>query len=207
MSEVQKAACTIDGDVPELFFTPDLKGYGWVFRKGDYLNIGLGREDKHKLAGHVQRFCEYLQAQGKIPRDLPEKFKGHAYLLYHHATRHLIDDGALLIGDSAGLAYPQSGEGIRPAVESALMAAQVILDCRSDYRRDYLQPYVDRLEARYGRREPSRSLAERLPAGVKQAIARTLMKSRWFSRNILTARWFLHTQDEPLPPRVYPGRS
>ena len=200
MSVAQKAACTVNGDVPELFFTPDLKGYGWVFRKGDYLNIGLGREDKHKLSGHVQRFCASLQDQGKIPRNLPDKFRGHAYLLYHHATRQLVVDGSLLIGDSAGLAYPQSGEGIRPAVESALMAAQVILDCRGDYRREYLQPYVDRLEARYGRRQPTPGLAQRLPAGIKQAIARMLMKNHWFSRNILAARWFLHTQDEPLPP-------
>ena len=200
MSVAQKAACTVNGDVPELFFAPDLKGYGWVFRKGDYLNIGLGREDKHKLSGHVQRFCASLQDQGKIPRNLPDKFRGHAYLLYHHATRQLVVDGSLLIGDSAGLAYPQSGEGIRPAVESALMATQVIVDCRGDYRREYLQPYVDRLEARYGRREPTPGLAERLPAGIKQAIARMLMKNHWFSRNILTVRWFLHTQDEPLPP-------
>jgi hypothetical protein len=78
------------------------------------------------------------------------------------------------------------------------MAAQVILDCRGDYRREYLRPYVDRLEARYGRREPTPGLAERLPAGIKQAIARILMKNHWFSRNILAARWFLHTQDEPL---------
>ena len=206
MSAQQKAACTVQGEVPELFFTPDLKGYGWVFRKGDYLNIGLGREDKHKLSSHVRRFCEYLQSEGKIPRDLPGKLRGHAYLLYHHATRRLVGDGALLIGDSAGLAYPQSGEGIRPAVESALLAAQVIVDCRGDYRRELLQPYVDLLEARFGRRESDRGFMPRLPAVFRQAIARVLMKNRWFSRSILTARWFLHTGEAPLPARIYPGR-
>ena len=203
MSALQKAACTVDGNIPELFFTPDLKGYGWVFRKGDYLNIGLGREDKQKLSGHVRRFCEFLQTQGRIPRDLPEKFKGHAYLLYHHASRRLVGDGTILIGDSAGLAYPQSGEGIRPAVESALMAAQVILDCQGDYRRKFLQPYVGKLETRFGRREPGPGFTGRLPAVFKQAIARILMKNHWFSRNILTARWFLHTREKPLPPRVH----
>src|SRR3569833_1101145 len=34
---------------PELYFCADLQGYGWIFRKGDYLNIGLGREDNHHL--------------------------------------------------------------------------------------------------------------------------------------------------------------
>lgn len=198
MSAEQRTACTVDGNVPELFFTPDLKGYGWVFRKGDYLNIGLGREDKHKLSAHVQQFCRQLQSQGRIPLDLPEKFRGHAYLLYPHATRRLVADGALLIGDAAGLAYPQSGEGIRPAVESALMAAAVIRDCGGDYRSERLQPYVDQLEERFGQREPAPRLTDRLPAVFRRTIARLLMKSRWFSRNILTARWFLHQQQKPL---------
>jgi len=198
LSTRQKAACPVDGKVPELFFTPDLKGYGWVFRKGDYLNIGLGREDKHKLSGHVKKFCERLQAEGRIPRELPGKFKGHAYLLYHHASRPLVDDGVLLIGDSAGLAYPQSGEGIRPAVESALLAAQIIAKCDGDYRLENLRPYVDQLEARFGPREPSPGLMEKLPIRIKQTAARWLMKNRWFSRNIVAARWFLHVQDQSM---------
>ena len=136
----------------------------------------------------------------RIPARLPEKFRGHAYLLYHHATRRLVDDALLLIGDSAGLAYPQSGEGIRPAVESALLAARVIADCQGDYRRGNLMPYVDRLEARFGRREPSPGPMDKLPSRLKQFVARRLMKNRWFSRNVLTARWFLHVQDGPLPP-------
>ena len=202
MSPEQKAECPVEGDIPELFFTPDLKGYGWVFRKGDYLNIGLGREDKHKLTGHVKRFCEQLQTAGRIPQELPEKFRGHAYLLYHHARRRLLDDGMLLVGDAAGLAYPQSGEGIRPAVESALLAAQVIAECDGDYRCENLQSYVDLLEARFGQREPAPGLLDKLPAGFRQAAARLLMRNQWFSRNILTNRWFLHAQDKPLPPRV-----
>jgi geranylgeranyl reductase family protein len=196
----QRANCPVDGETPELFFTSDLKGYGWVFRKGDYLNVGLGREDKQKLSGHVMKFCKRLQAEGRIPADLPGKFKGHAYLLYHHASRRLVDDGVLLIGDAAGLAYPQSGEGIRPAVESALLAAQVIRDCDGDYRSANLKSYENLLQARFGKREPSPGLIEKLPARIRQAAARWLMKNHWFSRNVLAARWFLHRQDEPLSP-------
>ena len=107
-----------------------------------------------------------------------------------------------MIGDVAGLAYPQSGEGIRPAVESALLAAQVIVDCDGDYRRENLKPYMSQLEARFGQREPPPGVLEKLPAGFRQAVARLLMKSHWFSRNVLTERWFLHAQDKPLPPLV-----
>ena len=55
----------------------------------------------------------------------------------------------LLIGDAAGLAYPQSGEGIRPAVESALLAARVIDECNHDYSAARLQRYTDLIEQRF----------------------------------------------------------
>jgi len=198
MNAEQKANCKIDKQKPELFFTPDLKGYGWIFRKGDYLNIGLGREDKSKLSGHVKEFCRYLKEQGKIPEDTPEKFHGHAYLLYPHAIRKVFGDHVLLIGDAVGLAYPQSGEGIRPAVESAMLAANVIKACEGDYQQHNLQAYQQELESRFGEREPSPDMMERLPMGIKRLVASQLMKTQWFTRNIVTDRWFLQSQQEPL---------
>ena len=198
MTPEQAATCPVDPAVPELFFTPDLAGYGWVFRKGDYLNIGLGREDNHQLSQHVAEFVQHLKAQGRIPGDTPEKFHGHAYLLYPHAPRPLVDDGCLLIGDAAGLAYPQSGEGIRPAVESALLAARTLRECAGDFSRNRLDTYREWLEARFGRRQPAPGLLERLPAGLKQAVAARLLRSAWFARNVVMDRWFLHTHQPPL---------
>jgi flavin-dependent dehydrogenase len=108
----------------------------------------------------------------------------------------------MLIGDAAGLAYAQSGEGIRPAVESALMAARVILKCQGDYGVDRLQPFVNELENRFGKRH-SQPLP---PAGTssefRQFLARILMKNHWFSKNILIRRWFLHATDQPLPATI-----
>jgi len=198
MTSQQAAACTIDAEVPELFFTPDLKGYGWIFRKGDFLNIGLGREDKHKLSSHVQDFVQYLKQQDKIPQDLAEKFNGHAYLLYPHAIRDIVIDNVMLIGDAAGLAYPQSGEGIRPAVESALLAARVIEDSRGEYTAAKLQNYHKLIEQRFGERHPGPDLMERLPLGIKQLVAAELMKTRWFTTKIVTDRWFLQSHQEPM---------
>lgn len=198
MSPEQISECPVKGEVPELFFTPDLKGYGWVFRKGDYLNVGLGREDPHKLSGHVERFCDYLAQAGRIPRDMPGKLKGHAYLLYPHARRKPTGDAVLLIGDAAGLAYAQSGEGIRPAVESALLAARVILGCQGDYRMENLEPYVGALEKRFGRRQSQALPAQNGASPLRQLLARVLMKNRWFSKNMLIRRWFLHAYEAPL---------
>jgi len=199
MTDLQKTNCTINAESPELFFTPDLKGYGWVFRKGGYLNIGLGREDKNKLSSHVEEFCHYLSAQGKIPNDIIDKYNGHAYLLYPHATREMVVDHALLIGDSAGLAYPQSGEGIRPAVESAMLAADVIRTCDNDYSKNTLQAYINMMEKRFGRRLPVPVLMERLPLPVKKVFASQLMKTHWFTKNIVADKWFLQSHQLPLP--------
>ena len=92
MSPEQAKSCRVEADVPELFFTRDLKGYGWVFRKGRYINIGLGRQDTHGLAAHVADFLAFLEARQKIPPQRPEKLCGHPYLLYGQAPRPLIGD-------------------------------------------------------------------------------------------------------------------
>ncbi len=199
MNVQQKENCTIKQEVPELFFTPDLMGYGWVFRKGDYLNIGLGREDKSKLSSHVKDFCDYLTAQGKIPADITAKYNGHAYLLYNHAIRKMVAENVLLIGDSAGLAYPQSGEGIRPAVESAILAAEVIRDCEAKYNSNNLQAYNIAMQQRFGQRLPGPDLMERLPMFVKKVFASQLMKTQWFTKNVVTDKWFLQSHQSQLP--------
>lgn len=193
----QQGACRVDPRTPELFFCGDMKGYGWCFRKGNFLNVGLGREGGHQLSRHVQAFRASLIAQGKIPRNTPVDFHGHAYLLYSSARRAVVDDGVLLIGDAAGLAYPQSGEGIRPAIESALMAAQTVGAARGDYRRERLAPYQRLLDARFGLRASPASegiLTERM----KQTLAGWLLGSRWFSRHVVLNRWFLHAHEKPL---------
>ncbi|WP_417520625.1 NAD(P)/FAD-dependent oxidoreductase [Marinobacter sp.] len=195
MTQEQAKACEARGDTPELWFCKDLKGYAWVFRKGNYLNIGLGREDNHKLTEHLQDFVEAMKAKGKIPADLPSRFKGHAYLLYNHAGRPLLDDGLLLIGDAAGLAYTQSGEGIRPAIESALLAANVIRQA-PDVSAASLQAYGDAIAERFGHRGSVTEEGFQVPDWVKMPLAATLMRSHWFTRKVITEKWFLH-QDVP----------
>jgi len=183
--------------VPELYFCWDLKGYGWCLRKGDFLNIGLGREDDHGLAQQVTAFRDFLTAAGRIPADIQPRFKGHAYLLYQHARRKLIDDGVLLIGDAAGLAYTRSGEGIRPAMESGLLAAATILQAAGDYSRAGLEPYAARLESRFGPR-PVRDWPAWLPQRFRARLAKGLMNRRWFAQHVLLDRWFLHVDEPPL---------
>ena len=197
MTPEQAAACPVQADVPELFFCEDLSGYGWVVRKDNFLNVGLGREDSHKLSEHVGVFRQQLVDSGKIPAETPLKFHGHAYILYPKATRPLLKDGVMIIGDAAGLAYPESGEGIRPAVESAILAAQVIASAEGDYSQTTLLAYQQNLEDRLGKRG-QKEIMDFLPGWLKQSLAGALLTTHWFVRNYVVERWFLHLDQPPL---------
>ena len=200
MSAAQAARSPVRGDTPQLYFCPDLAGYAWVVRKGDWLNVGIGRRGPHRLGEHFARFLAAMVRDGVLDEDLARsRASGHAYLLYPHAARPLLADGALLIGDAAGLAYPESGEGIRPAVESALLAAAAIRDCRGDYSRAGLAGYARAIERRFGARCVQAGGNAALPGRLKQRAAAMLMRSRWFAREIVTRRWFLREQVAALP--------
>lgn len=198
MSPAQRSQCNVDPEIPELFFCEDLAGYGWIFRKGDFLNVGLGREDNHKLTEHVQRFSAIMKSSGKIPADMPGKFHGHAYLLYQNSPRKMLDDGVFLIGDAAGLAYAQSGEGIRPAVESGLLGAKVIRNAAQDYRRESLNRYIEHLISHLGNRQSLVNISHLMPEKATQYLGAKLLLTHWFIRHIVMNRWFLHTQQSPL---------
>ena len=132
MDASQAARSKVEGEIPELFFCRDMLGYGWVFRKDNYLNVGLGRTDSHEISRHVKNFVGYL-ARARAVETPDTGIAGHAYGLFGRSQRKILDDGVLLIGDAAGLAYPESGEGIRPAIESGLIAAHAILAAEGNY--------------------------------------------------------------------------
>jgi len=193
LNERQRDECRVEADTPELYFCSDLKGYGWCFRKQNYLNIGLGRMDSHRLHDHVASFVAFLKSAGRISQDTPA-LSGHAYLLYGRSPRSLVDDGLLLIGDAAGLAYAQSGEGILPAIQSGLIAAHTILDAQGDYRRERLSSYAQSLRQTLGNsgEDWTTRLGRHLPTAVIRGVSGALLTNRRFARDVLLDRWFLH---------------
>ena len=197
MDARQQATCSIRPEIPELYFCADMKGYGWCFRKGNILNVGLGRLDKHQLSSHVADFLDFLKATNRLAFDLPAALAGHAYLLYGRTTRNVVADGMLLIGDSAGLAFSQSGEGIRPAIESGLLAAKVIA-AANGYSRQQLAAYRTLLTQRFGKSEShwATRIGSRLPQGWINAAGQKLLANKWFTRELVLNRWFLRS-DEP----------
>jgi flavin-dependent dehydrogenase len=194
MASTQETACAVDTEVPELFLCDDLKGYGWCVRKGPYLNVGFGRQDQHDLPAQVRRFVELLRAKGRVPADVPPKWRGHAYLIYGSTSRRVSGDRVLLVGDAAGMAYAQSGEGIRPAIESGLLAADAIV-AAAHRAQPELDGYQRALESRFGARS---TMLPGFPSGISTWLAPHLLRNSWFTRRVLLDRWFLHAHQPAL---------
>lgn len=198
----EEASYDIAPERPELYFSRDLQGYGWCFRKERYLNVGFGSLERRSLPKASDGFVAFLKERGKIPRDASWRWRGHAYLLSEPQRRRIVDNGVVLIGDAAGLAYPQSGEGIRPAIESGLLAARAIVDARRSYTAERLASYERALRERFSVTTLSRLLSRAIPRRVSSAIAPLLFDMPLFVRHVLLDRWFLHSRDAFLPSRL-----
>jgi flavin-dependent dehydrogenase len=144
----------------------------------------------------VGEFLAFLNERRRIPPDTTTRWKGHAYSIYPAAARPLLDDGVVLVGDAAGLAYAESGEGIRPAVESGLLAARTILLTEGTYTRESLTPYRQAIEARFGTRP--KGAAPRVPAWLTALAGAAVLKTPWLTRRVVIERWFLHRHESAL---------
>ncbi len=117
------------------FFDHDLSGYSWYVPKGGgYLNIGIGgRFADLKVKGqtiqqHWQWFVQKLKIKGLV-QTVPDKVPGYNY--YLHDDQHIVQKGnVFLVGDAAGVATLDMGEGIGPAIQSGLLAARAIVTGR-----------------------------------------------------------------------------
>jgi geranylgeranyl reductase family protein len=100
-------------------------GYGWVFPKGDHVNVGVGgwQSEGPRLRGHLRRL---LDAHG-LPEDAVHELRGHRLPLRRPGSP-LARGRVLLVGDAAGLVDPLSGDGMYEAFVSSRLAAESILD-------------------------------------------------------------------------------
>ena len=99
-------------------------GYGWVFPKGDHVNVGVGGWEREgpRLRQHLLRFCrEY-----GIPESSLEDVRGYRLPLVQPRAR-LAKGRVALLGDAAGLVDPLSGDGIYEAFLSAKLATEAVL--------------------------------------------------------------------------------
>lgn len=135
-----------EGDGPHdlvFDFAPLPGGYGWLFPKGDHVNIGVGTfadGDPASLKRVTRELLAAYTAQklgvslGSFPASITTGqhlgMGGHAYV-----PRGRV----LLAGDAAGLVDPLTGEGIHSAIVSGQAAAAAVLpggDVAAAYARE-----------------------------------------------------------------------
>lgn len=114
------------------FFDHRLPGYSWYVPKGaQHLNIGIGGKAAalaargQTIQAHWNLLIEKLARLGLVQGRAYQP-KGHHYYL-REKVRNGQQGNAYIIGDAAGLATIDMGEGIGPAVESGILAAEAIL--------------------------------------------------------------------------------
>lgn len=121
-------------------------GYGWIFPKGDHINVGVGGngEEGPKLRAELQRMCE---AYGIDP-DSAEDTRGYRLPMRLSGTR-LARGNTAVIGDAAGLVDPLSGDGMYEAFYSAKLVVSAALDVLAGRAED-LDAYQAAVERRIG---------------------------------------------------------
>jgi geranylgeranyl reductase family protein len=118
-------------------------GYGWVFAKGDHVNVGVGawQSEGPRIREHLARVCF---AHNLDPEQL-ESVRGHRLPMRRPGVR-IAGERALLVGDAAGLIDPISGDGMYECFVSSKLAAAAVLDLLGG-RASSLEPYEAAVEA------------------------------------------------------------
>src|SRR5262245_53259145 len=118
-------------------------GYGWVFPKGDHVNVGVGgwEAEGPRLRGHLAELCRRHGIDG----EALESVRGHRLPL--RRSGFVPARGrALLVGDAAGLVDPLTGDGMYEAFVSARLASAAVLDVLAG-RAETVDAYNTRLRA------------------------------------------------------------
>jgi geranylgeranyl reductase family protein len=138
-----------------------LPGYGWVFGVGDGTsNVGLGILNTSSSFQHVDYKAllrTWLDATpeewGFREQNRTQPIRGAALPMGFNRAP-LYTRGMLLVGDAGGMVNPFNGEGIAYAMESAALAADVIVQARARTsvaaREQALAGYPRTLKATYG---------------------------------------------------------
>jgi geranylgeranyl reductase family protein len=116
-------------------------GYGWVFPKGDHVNVGIGgwESEGPRLRTLLRQVCE---SHGLADAPLSE-LRGHRLPLRRPESR-IARGRAALVGDAAGLVDPLTGDGMYEAFYSAKLASEAVLDLLAGKAQD-LDPYARRV--------------------------------------------------------------
>ncbi len=124
-----------------------IKGYGWVFPKKEILNIGFGAHNTSiksiKMKEIWKDYINLLKKDGYFPNDQEIPPVKGAPLPLSGPIKATTMDYTLLVGDSAGMESPLSGEGIYYEMHAGKIAVDTIKKAleTGDYSQQHLDQY------------------------------------------------------------------
>lgn len=148
----------------EIHFQPDVyPGYTWLFPMGDgRVNFGTGTYARRARRGGFT-LKAYLAQLAADPTALDGRLARTEALvpIVGRPLRTRMEDTqthaarVMVAGDAAGLVSPLTGEGIAPAMESGVLAAEHALQALQvgDFSARALAGYSRALKSRYGREQ------------------------------------------------------
>lgn len=106
-------------------------GYAWIFPKGNSLaNVGVGikmlKEGSKTPKGHLD---EFIEKNPSIFRSASAVEFNCGGVPVNQTVETLVGDGLMIIGDAAQLVNPITGGGLKLAMISGKMAAEVAAEC------------------------------------------------------------------------------
>jgi len=124
-----------------------LMGYGWLFPKSDMLSIGTGilnryvrrQPIKEALRSVVEKYIKWRYDFGDVIRER------YAIVPCGMSEKFYVKNGLLAVGDAAGFVSPLTSAGLLSAIDSGIIAANVIAESLSSSDINKLGNYDERI--------------------------------------------------------------
>ncbi len=138
-----------------IFFGVVPRGYGWVFPKRGFMNVGIGFGNR-RLPDKTQfevfaDFVAMLKKRKMLPEDFDPKTGIPASIPFRRPFEPIGVGRVLLAGDAGGFVSPVTGEGISFGIKTGIHAVEAIRDAmEGKATKDLVSDYTDRWMADFG---------------------------------------------------------
>ncbi len=143
-------------------------GYGWIFPKGDYANVGVGIDTDYKLSvlSVLEKFLDEV-------KDIVQKDKiisKTGGFIPGEGIKKPVRNNVLLVGDAGGFCHPITGGGIANAVITGEMAGRNLTEGEPE---DYEEESLDTFEQTINRAAEKRKKYMKSWDNLEYIIPRT----------------------------------
>src|SRR5208337_2736779 len=128
----------------QIQFLKGITGYIWVFPRADHVSAGIAGKMGETSTSELRRILERWLEENGFHLD-GARFYSHILPSFRAQTFETLEvcgEGWAMIGDSAGLVDPITGEGLYYALRSAELCANALLAGRPDDYRIRLEEEV-----------------------------------------------------------------